>query len=562
MKYVKRYCDKILGEEIRSCEEQKQLCRLVLRAFEEEDIHIDELSVDKYFGLQKYFRYELFDWEKFCFVLHCCTYRADGMPRWPDMLGYMGRGSGKNGYVSFEDFALLSPANGIRNYNIQSFAAAEDNAKTSFEEVRNDVLEEHKPKLSRFYSWNMEKITCTKTKSVWTYHTSAPKTKDGGRPGKVNFDEIHVFENSDLIDVAEGGLGKVRDPRKLYTSTDGEVRDGVLDAKKEAARAILRGDRPDNGFLPFMCHLELSEIDDPDNWIMAVPSLDEFPVLREQMMRDYIEYKEDPIRKRAFAVKRCNCPDGVREGAVTGWENIQACCRGAMPSEIPEVLKRPCVIAVDYSLVDDFMSAVIVNLIDGIYYVRQKTWICEQSRDLPRINFPYMEAVARGEAEMVKGSEIGSELPFLWIKEETKNQRVLAGAADSYRFPYMKRNAEQILGITGEARKAANHYGEDTGHIYFTRPSDLAKAAPDITLDLNRRMFYCGDSMIMRWYLNNVKRVVDIKGNTTFEKIEGKSRKTDGAMALFAAMTVAPMLEKYDKKKSSGIVLPKLKIYR
>lgn len=33
-------------------------------------------------------------------------------------------------------------------------------------------------------------------------------------------------------------------------------------------------------------------------------------------------------------------------------------------------------------------------------------------------------------------------------------------------------------------------------------------------------------------------------------------------MALFAAMTVAPMLEKYDKKKSSGIVLPKLKIYR
>lgn len=292
MKYVKRYCDKILGEEIRSCEEQKQLCRLVLRAFEEEDIHIDELSVDKYFGLQKYFRYELFDWEKFCFVLHCCTYRADGMPRWPDMLGYMGRGSGKNGYVSFEDFALLSPANGIRNYNIQSFAAAEDNAKTSFEEVRNDVLEEHKSKLSRFYSWNMEKITCTKTKSVWTYHTSAPKTKDGGRPGKVNFDEIHVFENSDLIDVAEGGLGKVRDPRKLYTSTDGEVRDGVLDAKKEVARAILRGDRPDNGFLPFMCHMELSEIDDPDNWIMAVPSLDEFPVLREQMMRDYIEYKE------------------------------------------------------------------------------------------------------------------------------------------------------------------------------------------------------------------------------------------------------------------------------
>ena len=218
--------------------------------------------------------------------------------------------------------------------------------------------------------------------------------------------------------------------------------------------------------------------------------------------------------------------------------------------------------AVDYALVDDFISAVIVKLIDGIYYVRQRTWICEQSRDLKRINFPYLDAVKRGEAEMVSGSEIPAELPVLWVKEQTKGQRILAGAADSYRFPYLKRCTEDILGMDGAARKGANHYGEDTGHVYFNRPSDLAKAAPDITLALNRQKVYCGDSMIMRWYLNNVKKTIDGRGNTAFEKIEPKSRKTDGAMAFFAAMTVAPMLEKYDKKGSGNIILPKVKIYK
>ena len=56
---------------------------MVKRIFETEDIYIDEIKVDRYFGLEKYFLYGLFDWERFMFVLHCCTYRRDGMPRFP-----------------------------------------------------------------------------------------------------------------------------------------------------------------------------------------------------------------------------------------------------------------------------------------------------------------------------------------------------------------------------------------------------------------------------------------------------------------------------------------------
>lgn len=562
MKYVKRYCDKILGEEVRSCQEQKQLCQRVLRTFENEDIYIDEKKVDNYFGLEKYFRYSLFDWERFCFVLHCCTYRRDGMPRWSDMFGYMGRGSGKNGYTSFEDFALLSPKNGIRGYNIQSFAAAEANAKTSFEEVRLDVLAENETKLKKFFSWNKEEILCTKTKSKWTYHTSAPRSKDGGRPGKVNFDEIHVFENKKLMTVASGGLGKVADPRTLITSTDGFVRDGPLDEYKNRARAILNDEnKDDNGMLPFMCHLTLDRIEDPDNWIEAIPSLDQFLVLREQVKKDFITYKENPFENREIIVKRFNCTEGEDEGSLTSWDNIQVCCQGVMPQDIPELAKRPCVFAIDSANINDFFSAVILSKMDGIYYAEQHSWICTKSRDLPKIKFPIDQAVARGEATLIDDVDISMELPFQWIRERTRGRRILAGASDAFLYKISRKVCESMLHMKTGKRYNTNGYGSEQGWFYFNRPSDIERVAIDVNSIFNHRSLYCGDSMIMRWYFGNVKKVLKSNGNTAFEKIEPKSRKTDGAMAFFAALTVADFLDPYDRPKSGGVVILGTRVY-
>lgn len=63
------------------------------------------------------------------------------------------------------------------------------------------------------------------------YHTKAPGTKDGGRPGKVDFDEYHAYQDYKLINVVTTGLGKVEHPRKTIITTNGDVRDGPLDVK-------------------------------------------------------------------------------------------------------------------------------------------------------------------------------------------------------------------------------------------------------------------------------------------------------------------------------------------
>ena len=41
----------------------------------------------------------------------------------------------------------------------------------------------------------------------------------------------------------------------------------------------------------------------------------------------------------------------------------------------------------------------------------------------------------------------------------------------------------------------------------------------------------------MRWYISNTCQVLDGKGNTTYHKIEPRTRKTDGFFALIHALS-------------------------
>ena len=102
--------------EYATCKDQKLLVdRVVLPAFEEEDIHVDMDQLAKYMHLcETYIPFELFPWQKFVIALHDCTYKADGTPRWPDLFCMLGRGAGKDGTIAVESFCLTSPYNGIR----------------------------------------------------------------------------------------------------------------------------------------------------------------------------------------------------------------------------------------------------------------------------------------------------------------------------------------------------------------------------------------------------------------------------------------------------------------
>lgn len=524
-KYLDDYIKQVKSGQYRVCKEQIQLVNFIEKVFENEQVYVDSEQVEKYFALQKYFPYELFAWEKFCFILHNCTYSAPGILRFPDLVCVVGRGAGKNGYLAFEDFALLTPVNGIRNYDIDICATSEEQASTTFNDIY-EILENNSTKMQRHFKWNKTEITNIKTNSTIRYRTSNSKTKDGGRPGKVDFDEKHAYENYKLIDVFTTGLGKKAMPRRTTITTMGEVRDGPLDNELAAGLEVLNGDAPDNGTLYFICRLDNEkEVYEQENWYKANPSLQYFPNLLREIQKEFEDWKRDKVNNSSFMTKRMNIPKGTEMHPVTAWENIKATNR-----PLPDLEGKTCVFGLDYTKTTDFLGAGLLFMIDNEIVWKPMSWYCSQSADLSRIKFPYDK---QPDLQRVDGAEISPQIVAEWLKEQKKHYNIIAGALDNYRYTLLK---SPLLECGFECdRKGLNN-------LKLVRPSDKMLVAPLIASDFANHKIVWGDSALMRWYTNNTSATEDKNGNISYGKIEPKSRKTDGFMAFVAAYTQLDLL--------------------
>ncbi|MFR5470591.1 MAG: terminase TerL endonuclease subunit [Romboutsia sp.] len=524
-KYIKEYLDIIDNEVFPMCKEQKLLSKFIKNIFDNEKLVIDEEKVEKYFSYQKYFPFNLFPWEKFLFVLHNCVFKENGLPRFADLFILVGRGSGKNAYLAYEDFCLITPTHGIKNYDIDISANSEDQAKTTFNDIYN-ILEDPKytKKMKRNFYWNKEEIINLKTKSKIKFRTNNPKGKDGLRSGKVDFDEIHAYQNWANINVFTTGLGKKDNPRRTYITTNGDVRDGPLDNLLEKAIMILKGEVEDNGFLPFICKLdEEKEVDNPDNWAKANPSLPYRPSLMEQMKKEYADYKINPYVNNAFMTKRMNIPKGSKDIEVTSWENILSTNK-----DIPNLEGASCTIGIDYTKVNDMMSVGLLFLKGGIYYWVSHSWFCTNSRDKDRIKAPLEEWSKQGLLTIVDDIEINPDMATEWIQEQLIKYNFVKLGVDNFRLALLSKSMKNI-GIDATNKE----------QVKIIRPSDIMKIVPVIDSLFNNHQIVWGDNPLMRWFTNNTKLTDKNLGNYVYDKIEPKSRKTDGFMAFVHAMIAA-----------------------
>jgi len=522
-RYIQDYIDLVEQEKIRTCNEQKQLVAMVKKALQEEELKIDEVRLEKYMSYQQYFPFSLFPWQTFVFALHCCVFKKDGTPRWSDLFILMGRGGGKNGYLSFEDFSLITPTNGVAYYDIDICANSEEQAKTSFDEIYN-ILENPKwtKKFMKNFRWNKTEIQNIKTRSKIKYRTNNPKGKDGLRSGKVDFDEPHAYENWENINVFTTGLGKKPHPRRTYVSTNGDVREGPLDQLIEKSKKILEGEIPDNGFLPFICKLDSEdEVHDPDNWEKANPSLPYLPTLKDQMGREYQDYLLDPVINNAFMTKRMNIPQGRKDTEVTSWENILK-----TNAEVPDLAGQTCVCGIDFSKTTDFVSVFLLFKQNEKYYGIHHSWFCTACNDRLRIKYPLHEAVEHGTLTIVDDVEINPALVAEWIHEQSMIYDIDKIAIDSYRYSLLSR---ELANIGYEAKDK---------RVKLVRPSDIMLVQPKIHSWFVSNKIIWGDDSLMRWYTRNTKLEPAPNNNFKYGKIEPKSRKTDGFMAFVASVTL------------------------
>lgn len=536
--YIDSYMDDIRSGKVESSEKIKMAMDYVEFKLDDSDVFIDAEKTEKAVELiERYFEMKLVEWELFILALIHCYYKTADMVVFDEIMLVIGRGNGKNGFISALIWYLTTHYHGIKGYNVDIIANAEDQAKTSFEDVY-DMLEETWAKSKRFFYKTKEKIINTITRSYIKYNTANAKSKDGKRTACLVFDEIHEYENYDLIKVFQRSFGKKKHSRIFYITTNGYVRDGVLDDKLTLAEDVLNGTITELGFLPLIYKIDKKEeAYDPKMWEKANPSLhhEGFEELEKEMHKDLVKMKYESHIEQDFFTKRMNWPETDKETHVTKWENIAATNR-----EIPDLSGRTGIVGVDYASISDFAAAGILVKVDDIRYWITHSWVCTQSKDLSRIKPNLREWERKGLLTLVDDADINPDLIAEWILEQGRVYNLKDLALDNFRYSLVA-NSLKNIGFSWKEHK----------NVKLVRPSDIMKVSPVIESCFNRQLFVFGDNPLMRWYTHNTKMIrTGINketGNMTYGKIEPKSRKTDGFMALVAAMTLEDKIEEGEK---------------
>ena len=533
MNYIQDYIRSIRSGEVPASREMHQACDYIEGKLNNPDVFVDTERTEKAIELiERYFRMKLFPWEKFVLALVHCYYKSSDTLVFTEYLIMMGRGNGKNGFISGVAWYLTTMYHGVPGYNVDIIANSEDQAKTSFEDIYQ-MLEDTWAKSKKFFYKSKEEIVSLRTRSYIKFNTSNARTKDGKRSACLIFDEIHEYQNSDTIKVFRSGFGKRKHSRTFYITTNGHVRDGVLDDRLRIANDVLNGEIKNSRLCPLIYKLDdEKEAENKELWVKANPSLPYLPTLQLEIEQNFIDKDYDPTVASDLYTKRFNLPKGNAEIAVTDYSKVKATSR-----ELPTLDGWTCTVGMDYAELSDW-AAVNLHFRRGPQrYDINHAWLCTQSKTLQRVKAPWREWAERGLVTVVDDVSIHPDLLADYIRLAGQRYNVKMLAMDNYRWT-----------LVSESLRKIGFDAQDKSRVKLVRPSDIMQVEPVIQECFDRELFTWGDNPCLRWAVNNTKRVRSSRslgvdtGNFIYAKIDAKSRKTDPWMALVASMVIEPVL--------------------
>lgn len=534
-KYIDDYMQAIRSGEIKASKELHQAMDYIDRKLAPPaDVRIDTEKTEKAIELiERYFEMTLLPWERFIIALVHCYYKKNDMVVFDEFFIMMGRGNGKNGFISGLAWYLTTKYHGVKGYNVDIIANSQDQAETSFNDIYT-MLEDTWAKSKRFFYKSKEIIQNLNTRSYIKYNTSNARTKDGKRSACLIFDEEHEYENSKTIGVFQSGFGKRKHSRIFKITTNGYVRDGVLDEDLRLAKDVLDGTITNLGLCPLIYKIDsYDEGDNPEMWEKPCPSINYFPELRKQIEKESIEKNYKNQVRLDFYTKRMDWPLSGEETPVTEEENLQATNR-----PIPDLIGKNCVASIDYAAINDFASANLHFKVDGVRYDINHSWLCLHSKDLNRLKIPWKDWAENGWLTLVDEKEINPDLIADWIAERAQKYNIKKLALDNNRYAVVTRSLRNV-GFDRDVYK----------NVFCVRPNDIMRTIPVIESAFTNQSFAWGDYPPLRWAVRNTKRMERGKkegtdtGNFYYAKIEAKSRKTDPWMAVVHGMCIEDVLD-------------------
>ncbi|EKU50325.1 terminase TerL endonuclease subunit [Staphylococcus massiliensis] len=460
-----------------------------------------------------------------------------GSPYYSEFALFMGRGAGKNGFISAISNFLITPLHGIKNYDISIVANSEEQAKTSFNEIYDVLLENKQNKTANTprgpYEVSKTEIKNRSTGSAIKYNTSNTKTKDGGREGCVIFDEVAIFETSDMVNVKRGGLGKIIHDRTFYISTDGFVREGYMDMMKERILEVLKGSNVKDRIFPFYCKLDdPKEVDNHEMWEKANPMLHK-PLnsyaknLKRKITEEHNVLHINRSNRPEFLTKRMNLPEVDEERVVAPWEEILKTNK-----PLPDLKDKSCIGGLDYALIRDFASVGLLFRDGDKYYWLTHSFIRRGFLEKVELKPPIEKWAEDGLLTIVDDDVIDISYIVNWFLEQQEHYNVTKVISDNFRTDIVRRAFEDS-GIELEVIK---------------NPTAIhGLLAPRIDTIFAKNQLYFGNNPLMRWFTNNVAVKMQPDGSKKYIKKNEVYRKTDGFHAFLHALYRADEILEYDQ---------------
>ncbi len=514
---------------------------IVIPTLSRDDIFFDESTYRKCIKFVERWYYPLFPYQKFLYAF-VFMYKDD-VPVFRTFIILEGRGNGKDGFIVPLLHFLTTQYYGVENYNIDIVATSEGQANDTFD-VAYSVLDKNENIMKKYFYWNKEYFVNKITRSRFRFNTSNAATKDGKKSGLVLFNEYHAYLTDKNIKVYQGGLGKVKHGRIFIITSNGDVRGGPLDELLDSCTKILQTGDNKLRYFPFLCKMDdLTEVDNPELWEKANPSLPYLPELYDAIMIDYLEQKERPSKRSEFLSKRMNIPQERDDLVVTSWENILKASYSDVKNKIPRVMvkkeKQPAIIGIDFASLRDFASVGILTKDGDEFCWRQKTVICSSNKFFKDIKFPFENAGQKGFEDfvVVDTPSIDEKIIVNWALSYFNDYDIKKIILDNYRYQLIKKTFEES-NVSVETKENKD------GLIRMIRyPASIAAiVAPKLEVLFERGQLNIGDSAIMRWSINNTCLRTKKDGNMYFEKVEEKLRKNDPFMAMICALSGEELL--------------------
>ncbi|MFJ7681649.1 terminase TerL endonuclease subunit [Peribacillus butanolivorans] len=520
-KYVDNYIDLYESGKIKLNKERIMLIDyLQEHVLIRDDIYFDDELIDNFIKFAEKWYFPLAPFQKFISAFVFLFHKEDNAVFYEQFLIMMARGGGKNGLISALSHFFISPLHGIQRYNISIVANNEKQAKVSFREVY-ETIESHELLGDMFYRSKVE-ITGNDTKSVMQYHTSNAGSKDGLRDGCVIYDEIHRYENFDVVNVFSSGLGKVPNAREFFIGTDGYVREGFLDKMKERAMNILEGKDLDDPLFPFICKIDdPKEVDNPDFWEKANPMFSEprctyAKGLFKKVLTQFKQLANNPSNREEFMTKRMNLPEVDLAKSVASWEDILSTNR-----PFPDLSHRTCVGGLDFASIKDFAAVGLLFKVGEDYAWKSHSFVRKGFLDTVKLKVPIKEWERLGHLTIVDEPVIDIRHIVNWFVEMREQYGLTKIVADTFRLDLV-RTALEAEGFELE---------------FIRNPKAIhSLLAPRVETLFAKSNIIFDDNPLMRWYTNNVYVHIKKDGNKEYLKKDEFRRKTDGFQAFIHSL--------------------------